>query len=204
MYIPSDPEFCAGYKYSANVPGEDGYGRTKLIRFGWSQGNNPDRLTILLGGFEEGKCSTDDLVISEIGAELPHGHDLKLVDGDKGIIPRDTWVFMQIHIHHSFESTEGWLEMWKNSTYLGRAVEVYPTNVGTTNFRTVGESGGSGDFDLSDLTVGDYWNGRAYKDSVWYMDEFVLYNTQGFPPETLDAGGRPFIDPRHSVADFIP
>jgi hypothetical protein len=90
---------------------------------------------------------------------------------------------LQFQIHWS--TTSGWIRVWDHDTYIGQFSAGATLEPGTY---------------FTNLVLGDYWNGGSRQSTSWYIDELII-TTQ--TPNTLDGGGRPYIDPRTKASDFV-
>lgn len=176
-YFPT--AFCAGYG-----SGGDGWGSTKWIRLQFSGGQ---RLTYSLGGFSGGSCKSASLspTVYWLGNETGSGDFFWGTPGetDSGeIITRNAWHALQFQIHWSGSSS--WVRGWVDDTYVGEA----------SGGATLPASGS-----LTELVLGDYWNGEALQTTSWYIAELIVTRET---PNTLDSGSRPYIAPSTKVSDF--
>lgn len=181
--------FCAGHGSTSG----DGWGVTKWLRlqfnttssFQWE--TESARLTYQLGGFSGNSCSSagSSPTVSILTVEgVPNGDHVSFdsVNGPR-IVPRDQWRALQFQIHWS--TTAGWVRVWDHDTYVGQFSAGATLEPGTY---------------LTNLVLGDYWNGGSRQSTSWYIDELII-TTQ--TPNTLDGGGRPYIDPRTKASDFV-
>lgn len=187
VYHRFPKEFCAGHGSTSG----DGWGFTKWLRlqfntsklFSWD--TQSGRLTYQLGGFSLNSCTSaaTSPTISIVTMEgVPNGKFIWLDGNGARVVPRDQWRALQLQIHWS--TTSGWVRVWDHDTYIGQFSDG-PTLEADTY--------------LTNLVLGDYWNGGSIQATSWYIDELVV-TTQ--TPNTLDSGGRPYIDPRTRVSDF--
>jgi hypothetical protein len=144
------------------------------------------RLTYQLGGFSGSSCSSagSSPTLSFLTVEgVPNGDHVSLegVNGPR-IVPRDQWRALQFQIHWS--TTAGWVRVWDHDTYVGQFSAGATLEPGTY---------------LTNLVLGDYWNGGSRQATSWYIDELII---TAQTPNTLDSGGRPYIDPRTKASDF--
>lgn len=185
VYFPSD--FC--FSYGSNG---DGWGATKWFRVQSTAG----RSTIELGSgggslsnanyaFKAGPTcgSTIGMFgdINEMGAATSPFPKWTPELGGKAI-QRGVWQALQVQWHFG-DGASGFIRGWIDDVYLGQS-----------NHTTL-PAGAR----VTDLVLGDYWNGGFPKDQAFYIDEIVV-STQA--PNTVDSGGRPFISPKTRVADF--
>jgi len=187
-YFPSS--FCAGYQ-----AGGDGYGSTKWERLAYTAIG--ERITLQLAGFTEDACAIPALEFAHLSLEID-GPERIITYPTPGIIPRDKWVILCTHIHLATDGTgyvRGWFSEangagW-DTIYLGQGLDVSLSDV----YQTLPAA----DNVLDSAGVGGYWNGNAYQATAWYTDELIISMQT---PNTLDAGGRPFISPYTAVADY--
>lgn len=185
VYFPSD--FC--FSYGTNG---DGWGATKWFRVQSTAG----RSTIELGSgggslananyaFKASPtCGTTIGMfgdINEMGAPTSPFPKWTPELGGKAI-QRGVWQALQVQWHFG-DGADGFIRGWIDDVYLGQSNHTtLPTGARVT-----------------DLVLGDYWNGGFPKEQSFYLDEIVI-STQ--TPNTVDSGGRPYISPKTRVADF--
>jgi hypothetical protein len=180
--------FCAGYGTKSG----DGWGYTKWLRlqfnttstFQWD--TESARLTYQLGGFSGSSCSpaASSPTIATLTVEgVPNGEFVWFDRSNARAVQRDQWRALQFQIHWSTSS--GWVRVWDHDTYIGQF-----TGGATLKPDTY----------LTRLILGDYWNGGSRESTNWYIDEVII---TAQTPNTLDSGGRPYIDPQTKVSDFV-
>lgn len=170
--------FCAAYSNS-DASGMDGYGSTKWFR----------------GYFDEHPFWTfhlDNFGFRSCDASGPRIGDIETDTGiagfeDAGIIlTRDEWLAVQLHVRCSSVAANAFCRVWIGSTYVGQlSTPTMTTHPGGTSTCYV--------------RLGDYWNGGAYQTSTVDVGDTIVSKET---PNTLDAGGRPYIHPLHRKADF--
>ncbi|MBW2454024.1 MAG: hypothetical protein JRI68_05925, partial [Deltaproteobacteria bacterium] len=134
-----------------------------------------------LGHFAAQGCN-DDGRLWGASREYISAYNFRPDDQDTPITT-GSWHYIQWHIHFATDSTS-FIRFWLDDVFLGQVDEV-----------TVSDPGNHIDF----IRYGDYWNGSPHQDVVWYMDEVILSSET---PDTVDAGGRPYIAPSTRVADW--
>ncbi len=96
--------------------------------------------------------------------------------------PRDRWFALQMAWHVATDGS-AWIRVWSDDEFLG-------------------ECAGAGEvpdgYVVQSWGIGDYWNGGAWiqggsTGDFWLDDVVVTAET----PNTIDAGGRPFVHPDH-------
>jgi hypothetical protein len=104
------------------------------------------------------------------------------LEQDSYAFPRDRWFALQMAWKVETDATAS-VRVWSDATFVGECVGagVVPS-----------------DYAVQSFGIGDYWNGGAWiknasTGSFWIDDIVVTVD----PPNTLDDGGRPFIDPRN-------
>lgn len=178
LYFPDG--FCFGY---GTEPG-DGWGATKWMRIefdnGGPQGAPGDRLTLQLGNMASSGCNAQTEVY---GATREYAGAANLRPDGPTPIETGQWYMVQWHVHLAADDT-GFVRFWVDDVFQGQVDAV-----------TMSDPANAIDF----IKYGDYWNGSPYEDIVWYLDEVIMTSD---PPDTVDAGGRPYIAPTIRVDDF--
>ncbi|MBW2522649.1 MAG: hypothetical protein JRI23_00670 [Deltaproteobacteria bacterium] len=179
LYFPAG--FCFGYGTTSG----DGWGATKWLRIefdnGGSGGSPGDRLTLQLGNFAAQACNSEGRLWGAT-REYISAYNFRPADQDTPITTGQ-WHFIQWHVHLTTDGA-AFIRFWLDEVFLGQVDEV-----------TLSDAANRIDF----IRYGDYWNGSPYQDVVWYMDEVIISSEQ---PDTVDAGGRPYIAPAARVADW--
>lgn len=98
-------------------------------------------------------------------------------------LPRDTWVCREYYVRFNGDST-GIIRYWQDGVY---------------QTETTGNTKPSGSVTLSELVIGDYWNGGAPAQQHYYSDEYIVTMEE---PDEVDGSGRPMIGCDRQVSDF--
>lgn len=180
-YFPS--AFCSGTDSSSG----DWDGSIKWFRYQFASGGSR-RITFKIGGISNGSCNSAASGPTILGAanEAMASGTNNNYDGSPVVIPRDQWVALQWHLKHTQSTGTSTLEMWIGSTYCGAATIL------CSNFPNVSS-------DSVVFVIGDYWNGGSAEGNAWYISNAIFTKQQ---PNTLDSGGRPYIDPNTRISDF--
>lgn len=181
-YFPA--AFCAG----GSTDGPEGASsHKKWLRFQWGPNGSGSRLTMQPGGFASGSCalaasgpSYGGMTLEGFGGTASNHY----VD-DETVIPRDEWVAIQWSVY--LHETNGYIRMWAGETFIGEI----------TGINTLPDAVGSGLLEY--LVLGDYWNGQPHETTSWYIDDLLLTKET---PNTVDAGGRPYIAPSVRASHF--
>ena len=93
------------------------------------------------------------------------------------------WHLIQWHVHFAPDAT-GFIRFWLDDEFLGQ---------------WDGQTLPSGNPKIKFIQYGDYWNGSPYQNVDWYIDDIIMTSD---PPDTKDAGGRPYISASTRVGDW--
>ena len=77
------------------------------------------------------------------------------------------------------------IRIWINDQFLAELTDVTTLDSASSS--------------VSSIWWGNYWNGGFPLDQYWYLDEMIITTNK---PNTVDSGGRPYIDPQTRIADF--
>jgi hypothetical protein len=178
LYFPQG--FCFGYG-----AGGDGWGATKWIRVEFDDGNPStggpgSRLTLELGNFASNACNS----ATEIwGAAREYAGTTNCQPASFPALETGAWRMVQWHTHFAADGS-GFIRFWLDDEFLGQwDGQTLPSSLPKIDF----------------VQYGDYWNGTPFQDVEWYMDDVIMSSET---PDTLDAGGRPYISPQTRVSDW--
>ncbi|HWB78157.1 MAG TPA: hypothetical protein VG755_24500 [Nannocystaceae bacterium] len=172
--------FPAGFCFGYGTTSGDGWGSTKWMRIEFDNGDPGDRLTLQLGNFADQGCNDTAEVY---GATREYAGNANLRPPSPSPITTDAWHMVQWHVHLA-DDESGFVRFWVDDVYQGQVDGI-----------TVGAA----DREMAFVQYGDYWNGSPFEDVEWFLDE-VIMTTE--PPDTLDAGGLPYIDPSAPAHDW--
>lgn len=182
LFIPST---CA---FSYNGP-PDGDGWLKFLAIGSGTGG-----TFYLQLSVDQQADFGDPGFNDIYLQSGHDYGINVCNNMGGVlVPRDTWVAVQVHHHIQNYGNGGYTRAWVNDIYAGEC-----------NW----DAGAS--FDISGWSMtrwklGDYFNGAAWigpnaTDTFWIDDIIITADT----PNTVDneLTPHPYIHPATKVSDF--
>lgn len=174
--------FPDGFCFGHGTTSGDGWGTTKWMRVEFDNGGpGPgDRLTLQLTNFAASGCNGDTEVF---GATREYAGTANLRAPSPTPIGTGAWHMVQWHVHLAADET-GFIRFWVDDVYQGEVS---------------GITLGAPDREIAFVQYGDYWNGSPYEDVAWFVDE-VIMTTE--PPDTLDAGGLPYIAPTARADDW--
>jgi hypothetical protein len=174
--------FPDGFCFGHGTTSGDGWGTTKWMRIEFDNGGDGpgDRLTLQLTNFAAEGCSDETEVF---GATREYAGNANLRPPSPSPIPTGAWHMVQWHVHLAADDT-GFIRFWVDDVYQGQVD---------------GITLGAPDREIAFVQYGDYWNGSPYEDVAWFLDEVIMTSE---PPDTVDAGGLPYIDPAARVDDW--
>jgi hypothetical protein len=178
LYFPEG--FCFGHGTTSG----DGWGVTKWTRIEFDDGG-PDgapgsRLTLQLGNFAASGCNDHATVW---GASREYAGATNCQPESFPALTTGGWRMVQWHVRFASDDT-GFIRFWLDEQFLGEWTgQTLPSSQPKVDF----------------VVYGDYWNGSPQEDVAWYLDD-VIFTKEA--PDTVDAGGRPYIAPSARVSDW--